>query len=432
MLRNFSFLLSLAGISFVLGACERTAPVAPEPNAASDVSTQSTVWETGDVFVGVALGRYQVYDNAGTFKETIDQGINFGGATGCAFNPALDRLYTTNSVGGEVVVFDDASPHSVLQTLNTDGGPEAIVFAADGSFYIGHPDGDHKIYHYDGSGALLSTFSAATENRGTDWLALAADQTTMYYTSEGPSVKRFDVGTNQQLADFASVGGLAYALRLLPPGDGSQGLLVANYADIKRLSSTGTVIQTYDVPGEDSWFALSLDPNGASFWAGNHESARFYRFNIATGAVEVGPINTGTGSFSLDGICLKGEPTSVSGIDVDIDIKPGSDPNTINPNSMGIIPVAILGAATFDVTQIDVTTLTFGPTAAVEVHDLTDPATYADHLQDVNLDGFTDLMLHYRQKDTGLGPSDTEACINGATNLGTSIKGCDAVRVLNK
>jgi hypothetical protein len=40
-----------------------------------------------------------------------------------------------------------------------------------------------------------------------------------------------------------------------------------------------------------------------------------------------------------------------------IDVKPGSDPNSINNDGHGVIPVAILGSADFDVTQIDVSSL---------------------------------------------------------------------------
>ncbi len=116
---------------------------------------------------------------------------------------------------------------------------------------------------------------------------------------------------------------------------------------------------------------------------------------------------------------------------IEIDIKPGSDHNPINPNSKGVIPVAILGGASFDITTVDVTTLTFGPDGATPAHDLTDPLVYADHLQDVNSDGFTDLVSHYRTQDTGIAKGDTEACLTGDTTGGVAT-GCDAIKTVGK
>ena len=116
-------------------------------------------------------------------------------------------------------------------------------------------------------------------------------------------------------------------------------------------------------------------------------------------------------------------------IQVQIDIKPGSDPNSINPKSNGAVPVAILGSDTFDVTDVDVTTLAFGPNGTPPKHDLTDPLVYASHLEDVNGDALIDLVSHYSQKDAGLASGDREACIAGATTGGTPIEGCDSVRV---
>jgi len=118
-------------------------------------------------------------------------------------------------------------------------------------------------------------------------------------------------------------------------------------------------------------------------------------------------------------------------IDVDIDIKPGSDPNSINTKSRGVVPVAILGSDSFDVTDVDVTTLTFGPDGASPVHDLSDPETYDEHLQDVNDDGFLDLVSHYSQKEVGLCVDDTEATISGTLLDGTPFEGTDSVRPLH-
>src|ERR1051325_11106549 len=90
----------------------------------------------------------------------------------------------------------------------------------------------------------------------------------MFYTSEGNFIHRFDVSANSQLSNFNPTplpGSNAYAFRIVP-SDG--GILVADTENILRLDSTGNVVQTYDAPGKDFWFALNLDPDGKSFWSG--------------------------------------------------------------------------------------------------------------------------------------------------------------------
>jgi CSLREA domain-containing protein len=115
---------------------------------------------------------------------------------------------------------------------------------------------------------------------------------------------------------------------------------------------------------------------------------------------------------------------------VEIDIRPGSDSNPIVPSGRGNLPVAVLGSDTFDAMDVDVTTLAFGPEAAAPSHDLTKSGAFENHLRDVNDDGLTDLISHYRIENTGIAPDDTEACIAGETLDGTPFEGCDVIKAV--
>ncbi|MFL6192789.1 MAG: hypothetical protein ACJ75H_01360, partial [Thermoanaerobaculia bacterium] len=103
-----------------------------------------------------------------------------------------------------------------------------------------------------------------------------------------------------------------------------------------------------------------------------------------------------------------------------VDIKPGGVPNSINPRSNGVIPVAILTTPDFDATQIDPLTVRFGPGGAIEAHG-------KGHLEDVDGDGDIDLMLHFRTEQSGILCGSTQASLTGDTYAGRRIEGSDGV-----
>ena len=114
-------------------------------------------------------------------------------------------------------------------------------------------------------------------------------------------------------------------------------------------------------------------------------------------------------------------------LEIDLDIKPGSDPNAVNPVAAGVIPVAILGSDSFDAGDVDGTTLAFGPNGAAPLHDLGDPTAFEDHLEDANQDGFTDLVSHYQTTETGIAFGDVTACVTGETLDALLFEGCDSI-----
>ena len=120
--------------------------------------------------------------------------------------------------------------------------------------------------------------------------------------------------------------------------------------------------------------------------------------------------------FMLDFIEYRFEP-----IPILIDIKPATFPNTINPNSKGKIPVAILTTDFFDATDVDPTTVLFGATG-IEVAPVHSAA------EDVDGDGDIDMVFHFVTPDTGITCGNTSASLTGAMFSGHRIKGSDSIK----
>jgi hypothetical protein len=138
--------------------------------------------------------------------------------------------------------------------------------------------------------------------------------------------------------------------------------------------------------------------------------------------------------------------TPKSLIEVPVDIKPQSCPNPVNTKSKGVLPIAILGTAQFDVTRIDIASVRLEgvqPTNS-SYEDVSTPyepyigKKNATDCTDAGPDGFTDLTLKFRNQDIvkSLGTvSDGEVHVlrlSANLNDGNQIEGEDVIVILKK
>ena len=270
-------------------------------------------YQTGDVFVAVSNGQVQWRQPNGTLVQTLNTTLG-GYTTGMALDTG-NNLYVTNFSNNSVSKFDN---NGNLIGLFGSGysTPESIVFDNQSNVYVGSLGNGIRKYDYNGN-FLGTLFSGRT-----DFFDIQADQCTALITQEGSSILTHNLCTNTSLPDFASgVSGQAYALRIRTNGD----VMLADGSVIRRFNSAGAEIMTYDATGENSWFALNLDPDGTTFWSADFSSANVYRFDIATGAV-VSSFNTGTGNQTVFGLAIAGEITVATQLFISL-----TPPDATNP-----------------------------------------------------------------------------------------------------
>ncbi len=282
----------------------------------------------GDIFVSLRTGEVEWRHPDGSLNRLLVNVVP-GKAEGMGFD-AAGNLYVAHycadlsvcRIGNAVEKFAPTGVSTGSFGSGYDCNPYAIVFDAAGRAYVGQGDCTGDLLQFDAFGALLQAFPVAWDNRGSARIDLAADGCTMFYTSQGPNVKRYDVCAGQQLPDFnttPSPSGETYGLRVLPDGD----VLVAMNTLIGRLDASGNLVQTYNVPGEpELWQGLDLVGDGA-FWASNYGSSNVYRFDIATGAV-LGAFNAGTPTTTVKDVLVGRAPTQ----------NPGAIPGTFAPGDL--------------------------------------------------------------------------------------------------
>lgn len=112
---------------------------------------------------------------------------------------------------------------------------------------------------------------------------------------------------------------------------------------------------------------------------------------------------------------------------VEIDIKPGSDPNSINLSSAGSIPVAILSSTDFDATTVEPESVSL---AGARVKLVGKSGKYLCHPEDTNGDGLLDLVCQVYTAQFMIEEGESVAVLEAETLAGVPIRGEDSIRVV--
>ncbi len=193
---------------------------------------------------------------------------------------------------------------------------------------------------------------------GPKWIDLASDGVTVFYTSGGRKIFTFNTFNQRRgvYADLSTLNGNAnqgtlFAIRILPPGDGTNGVLVADQGNVKLVKASGGVINSVQIFGfgnanQVNLQALTLDPinPATTFWVGDVASRNFFRFDTSTNKKV--SLNTGSGT-TLGGICVDGGFNAA-----EIAAAPAPSKQTFNltPNSNTVSFTSPFTGATFKAT----------------------------------------------------------------------------------
>ena len=354
----------------------------------------------GNLFVSMGATDQVVEFNGttGAFVRIFASGNKLNNPTGLIFG-LNGNLLVSNRDSGTVDEFDGATGEFVRTFASGGGlasGPFSLAFGPNGNLFVtsGHfmtdPGG---VIEFNGTtGALIGTFASVAQPRGLTF---------------GPNGNLFVASPSPDLVtEF----------------DGSTGILVRMFSD-----------------GLNHPHGVAFGPNGNLF-VSNYYGGNVVQFDIGTGTL----IGVFIASGLVNPVELKFGPSSGPCCPMEtsvlVDIKPESCPNPLNKKSKGVTPMAILGTADFDVTEIDVATLRINGASPVKsaVQDVATPYDneFGDPVSKYECtieaeDGYMDLTLKFKTQDIldGLDTGVQIMEITGTTLDGTPIKGQDVVWV---
>jgi hypothetical protein len=371
-----------------------------------------------DIYVsGYLNGDIYKIDSESGRLEVIASGFYYH--EDMAIDDNKEVLYIASAAGGWGIKRIDLTTKVILTDVGINiCGPEGPTVDSNGDLYVNtrrYPcshSGVWKIEKGEGIIAKQVIPSFSRFGEGTAFLnagpfkgyLMAVDSIGYRVVISSPE----DLNANRRPATFFGTSGIPISLAVNRDGD----IYVSYYylGKIDVFDYNGKFKYTF-ISGLINPLYIDFDPTGNLYVVEYHPSNR---------VLKITPDGTKKILASISGAGLTGIAISHV-LTVQIDIKPGSFPNSINLKSKGKVPVAVLTTDTFDASTIDCTTVTLAGALSVK-----------SNLEDVDGDGDLDLVFHFSTQDLDLTSSSTEATLRGFTFDGATIKGSDSIRIVSK
>jgi hypothetical protein len=288
------------------------------------------------------------------------------------------------------------------------------------------------------------------------WLSTDYDWTTNTFDPDPPGAPSLDLDDKMILQKGGGMGEGSYDLPSTPPNPWANHAVwfdrdgVDQYQALMWGAIDGVTYNTggtYDII--ITLHAIS-DSSGTAYMTINGEPQGFYDPNWHSGPADLMPAGmTFTGDMKIMQVfyglygygathTVMFEDITVEGClndraNVDIDVKPGSDPNSINLKSKGLLPIAILGSETVDVKEIDPSTIKIGTVGLATRGSSRDPKLAFSYEQ-VNGDEDVDMMVFFDIQELvsqgALDATTLQLILTGEFEDGTPLVGIDLVSIV--
>ncbi len=307
---------------------------------------------------------------------------------GVAITPDGAFAYVATGFGpvqlGRVVVIETAS-NSVATEVGVGFIPHDVAITPDGAFaYVANSFSRTVSVIATATNTVVATVNVTPAVP--IGVAITPDGAFVYVTNQGGpfTVVVIETATNTVVDIVRGLGVSPQGVAITPDGAFAY-VTNANSNTVSVIeTASNTVMSTVGVGPVPVRVAITAD--GAFAYVANNGLQRrddgsfFGTASVikTAGNTVVATVEVGVGPA---GVAI----TPLNSIEVDIDIKPGSEPNCVNKDSKGRTPAAVIASEDFDPFQVD--------PVSVQLEGVSALRWSLD--KDVNGDGLNDLVLHF-------------------------------------